>query len=137
MRTVVNHHRWEPRNEDIPAGKSLTVPDQHVPLRKLLYQYTRGIMPGSKQPEYFGEEEIPDFSAMDLTELADYKKGLTDEINDIKAKQKAADKEAFEKRKQSVIDAEVDKRLKQMQNVKVPLQQADNQPNTQTSPKTS
>ncbi|MEM1831974.1 MAG: hypothetical protein QXJ97_10650 [Desulfurococcaceae archaeon] len=106
MRKVIKKHTYVPGKGEVNNLPSLTVPDQALPLKKLLSDYTRGVMPPNiRQPEYHGEEYVPDFQGMDLSELAEYAielrerhRTLTDEHEKIKSRQ---EKEAL---RQQIIE---------------------------------
>lgn len=108
MRKVRSWSNYKPKKiENQDYGKSLTVPDQSMSLHQLLYNYTRGMpLPQERQGEYLGDEYVPDFQSMDLSEIADYKMELQENIKELEAQIKASEKEAFEKRKAAKIAAE-------------------------------
>lgn len=87
------------KEEGVGYGKSVTVPDQALSLKQLLYNYTRGIPINERHGEYLGDSYVPDFNTMDLADIADYKANLSEEIADLEARVKQAEKEAFEKKK--------------------------------------
>lgn len=80
-------------------GPSETVPDQALSLQELLYNYSRGIPINQHQGEYLGDEYVPDFNTMDLAEIAEYREGLKEEIEDLQQRVKQSEKEAADKRK--------------------------------------
>lgn len=123
MRVVLKKHTYVPRKGEINNLPSLTVPDQAMPLKKLLSDYTRGVMPPNmKQPEYH-EEYVPDFQSMDLSELADYALELKDRHRSLLDEQeKQRSRQEQEAYRQKIIEE---------------LQQAENQEveqNSTTSP---
>ncbi|MEM3318732.1 MAG: hypothetical protein QXT80_04210, partial [Thermoplasmatales archaeon] len=62
MRQVLKKHTYVPAKGEQNNLPSMTVPDQALPLKKILADYTRGVMPPNmKQPEYH-EEYVPDFA---------------------------------------------------------------------------
>lgn len=93
---------------------SQTVPDQTIPLKTLLDRYAKGLPlsgnPG--QPIYHGEEEMPDLSRMDISEIHNLQKAVKSDIQEkqqiLAEHDKAAAKAAHEKS----INDEVEKRVK-------------------------
>lgn len=124
MRKVLRKHTYESRPGETFPEPSMTVPDQALPLKKILSDYTRGVMPASiRRPEYHGEDYVPDLKSMDLSELADYMEGVRDEMTELENEQKRRKAEA---EKQAIRDE-----------VKAEMQNADNQSvdeNSTTSP---
>lgn len=102
MRKVLRKHTYESRSGEVFTEPSMTVPDQALPLKKILSDYTRGVMPASiRNPEYHGEEYVPDLKSMDLSELADYMQDVRDEMIDLENEQKRRKSEA---EKQAIRD---------------------------------
>lgn len=102
MRKVLRKHTYVPRKGEVFNEPSMTVPDQAMPLKKILSDYTRGVMPSSiRNPEYHGEEYVPDLKAMDLSELADYMSDVKNEMVELENEQKRRKAEA---EKQAIRD---------------------------------
>lgn len=102
MRKVLRKHTYEPRKGEVFNEPSMTVPDQAMPLKKILSDYTRGVMPSSiRNPEYHGEEYVPDLKTMDLSELADYMSDVKSEMIELEKEQKRRKAEA---EKQAIRD---------------------------------
>lgn len=115
MRVVFKKHTYVSRPGEVNDLPSLTVPDQAMPLKKLLSDYTRGVMPPNmKQPEYH-DEYVPDFQSMDISELAEYAMELKERhrsLMDEQEKQKSRqEQEAY---RQKIIEE-----LQQTQNQEV------------------
>lgn len=102
MRKVLRKHTYESRPGEVFTEPSMTVPDQALPLKKILSDYTRGVMPSSiRQPEYHGEEYVPDLKSMDLSELAEYMQEVREEVIGLEKEQKRRKSEA---EKQAIRD---------------------------------
>lgn len=82
-----------------PIGPSETVPDQTLSLKEILNRFVNGREIPSFQAVY-SEEEFPDFSRMDLTELAEYKELNRQRIKDLEASIKRA-REAEQAKKEA------------------------------------
>lgn len=120
MRKVLRKHTYEVRPGEVFPDPSMTVPDQALPLKKILSDYTRGVMPASiRNPEYHGDEYVPDLKTMDLSELADYVQDVRNEMIELENEQKRRKAEA----EKNAIRQEI---LTEMQT-------ADNQPSDQNS----
>lgn len=93
---------------------SQTVPDQTLSLRTLLDRYAKGLpLSGNpNEPQYFGDEQMPDLNKMDISEIHDLKNAIKSDIlqkqQDLHNQQAAAKKAAHEKS----INDEVEKRVK-------------------------
>lgn len=123
MRVVFKKHTYVARKGEVNNLPSLTVPDQAMPLKKLLSDYTRGVMPPNmKQPEYH-DDYVPDFQAMDISELAEYALELKERHRSLQDEQeKERSRREQEAYRQKIIEE---------------LQQAENQDveqNSTTSP---
>lgn len=119
MREVLKKHTYVSREGEKNSLPSMTVPDQALPLKKILADYTRGVMPPNmKQPEYH-DDYVPDLAGMDLSELAEY-------AMEIKNKHRQAiedhEKQKLKKEKEAV-----------RQEILAEMQKAENQEGTQTS----
>lgn len=80
-------------------GKSKTIPDQAVSVAEMLFKYSRGIpLPQERQGEYFGDVFIPDFGAMDISELAEYKMELMSNQKELEAQLKAQNAEVVKRK---------------------------------------
>lgn len=96
---------------EVFTKKSLTIPDATMSLRELLDRYARGLPVNGSEPVYHGDEvEIPNLKAMDLTEIHELKEATANEVSNLRNKAqsesavKRADKEAKQKKKQSLFD---------------------------------
>lgn len=70
--------------------EKITVPNTTPSLRKLLEQHSRGMpLPQSKEGQYFGDIELPDFDQMDPIEVKEYRDNLRDDIDELRSRQKA------------------------------------------------
>lgn len=56
------------------TGEINTVPDETLTIRQLLERYVKGlpVAQSERQPTYDEENDMPDISTMDLTEIDDY-----------------------------------------------------------------
>ena len=110
MRKVLMKHTYESRTGEVFTEPSMTVPDQALPLKKILSDYTRGVMPASiRNPEYHGEEYVPDLKSMDLSELADYMSDVRQEMVDLENEQKRRKSEAEKNALRDQILSEMEK----------------------------
>lgn len=83
---------------------SLTVPDQTLPLKTILERHARGLSYDNvKVPIYHGEEPLPDFKTMDLSEIADLRQQNMDEIKRLQENLQAIEIEAKMKTEQDKI----------------------------------
>lgn len=113
--------RAEYNNKDV-----LTQPDMAMSVQEMLDRHKRGLpVEAGKVPIYNGEEELPDLSKMDLTERQAYVEAVADRLADIKEKLKAVEALKKEKAEAARIEAEVQKRLKELPPVQ-PKKEGDN-----------
>jgi len=89
---------------------SQTVPDQSFSIREILTKHSKGLpIPAIAKVPVFSEEELPDFQAMDLTEIQAYREHLQTIITESEEKIHLANKA---KEKQH-YDEEIERRVKQ------------------------
>lgn len=89
MRKVLRKHTYKIRKGEEFPEPSMTVPDQALPLKKILSDYTRGVMPTNvREPEYHGEEYVPDLKELDLSELAEYMQSVRKDVEELQKEQK-------------------------------------------------
>lgn len=61
------------RCEKISKKPSLTIPGHTMPLAEIMRRYASGIpIPGMREAVYNGEEDLPDFERMDISERAEW-----------------------------------------------------------------
>lgn len=73
---------FKPKHQKFTQA-SQTIPDQSLTMRQLFDRYAKGLPLEAKDPVYYGEDdEIPDFKKMDLTEIDEYKKNLSADIEE-------------------------------------------------------
>ncbi len=103
-RTYVNQP-----GQSFEPGSSMTVPDQATPLKVLLANYTRGVIPPMRTGEYLGDVEVPDFDRMDLSEIQEYYENLNAEIDQltkaVKKSQDAANQRVAQKTDQEPVES--------------------------------
>lgn len=91
----------QPRGE-INRLPSLTVPDQSLSVSDILRNHTRGIPYSQREPQWFGEQEIPDPNTMDLAEIDAWRREVQERQEQIEqellAKRKADRKKALEEK---------------------------------------
>lgn len=77
MRTHYNWLNYSQRERVIEISElpHMTVPDQTMSLRTILDRYARGlpITGTALEPQYYGDDEYPDVTRLDLSELEDLK----------------------------------------------------------------
>lgn len=115
MRNVLRKHTYQVRKGEQITEPSMTVPDQALSLKKILSDYTRGVMPANvRDPEYHGEDYIPDLKTLDLSELAEYVESVKSEVDTLQKEQKRRQAEA---EKQAIREE-----------IRLEMEQAENQP---------
>lgn len=78
---TVKHRIYPHRKMD---GKSLTIPDQSLPLRTILERYSRGLpVSGTNAQPDWDESEMPDIRTLDLSERMDMARAFTTELQQI------------------------------------------------------
>lgn len=89
---------------EVNSGELKTVPDQHLTIRQLLINHTRGLHSEASHNEpIYTDQEIPRFN--DLNDVVEYKQQLQDREDELKEQIKAEKAEAKQKR----LDAQKDK----------------------------
>ncbi|QCS36951.1 hypothetical protein [Tortoise microvirus 32] len=67
-RTPYNSKEF-PKNYEVNTQPSQTIPDQTMSVREIMDRYARGLpISAGKVPIYDGDEDLPDFKKMDLSE---------------------------------------------------------------------
>lgn len=88
IKNSLNASYFKKQNQ-VFTQKSQTVPDQSLTMRQLLDRYAKGLPLEAKEPVYYGEDtEIPNFKKMDLTELAEYRENLNEDIKRLSKKER-------------------------------------------------
>lgn len=82
IKNSINAQEFEKQYEK-PWGPSMTVPDQAMSVKEIMDRFVRGIpMEAGKVPIYEGEEFIPDWQKMDLTEKQEYAEAYLTEFRE-------------------------------------------------------
>lgn len=72
-----------------PVGESMTEPDLSLTIPELLDRHARGLPLPFYEADY-SELDLPDFDAMDLVEIAEYRENLAAHIYDLQEEQRLA-----------------------------------------------
>lgn len=112
-----------PRYMEKIEGPSMAIPDQTMSLKQLLDRFARGLpLEGEKFPIYHDEEEMPDLSKMDLSEIADLRDAVQQDIiekqEELIKQQAEKDKETAEQNQKELFK----KWQEEQQNQDKPLQ---------------
>lgn len=85
-----------PKQGEVFTMPSMTVPDQSLTVRELMDRFARGLpLGGAKVPIWEGEDDnTPDFSKMDLSEIEDYQLQVQAELEEIRERMNAKSKKA-------------------------------------------
>lgn len=73
---------------ELNNGEIVTVPDQVDGINEMLIRFRRGEL-ATKRSVFNNDTELPDLRKMDLTEVDELKRNLTDTIYNEKSKQKS------------------------------------------------
>lgn len=94
MKVIRTSATYNPKENwgEINLKPSETVPDQTIPLRKLLENYTRGALPVGTQP-YWDESEEVDIRSLDLVDLQELGMAARRSIDEFKAAELVKQKE--------------------------------------------
>lgn len=94
MKVIRSSSTYNPKENwgEVNLKPSETVPDQTIPLRKLLENYTRGALPVGVTP-YWDETEEVDIKSLDLVDLQELGMAARRSIDDFKESQQAKQKE--------------------------------------------
>lgn len=72
-----------------PTGESMTEPDLSLSIPELLDRHARGLPLPFYEQDY-SELDLPDFAAMDLAEIQEYRENLAEHIYDLQEEQRLA-----------------------------------------------
>lgn len=72
-----------------PEGESMTEPDLSLSIPELLDRHARGLPLPFYEADY-SDLDLPDFEAMDLVEIAEYRENLAAHIHDLQEEQRLA-----------------------------------------------
>ena len=110
VQTPLNYDYREWPGEIKPSlEKSMTIPDQTLPLSEIIARHARGLPSVGKEPIYYGEEEqYPDLKKMDLAEIQQLKENIREFTKDTQAKM-AAEQKAISEKKQAERQAAKEK----------------------------
>lgn len=96
------------RQEELPKnayehnnGKKITIPDQVEGVNEMLQRFRRGEMP-AKRSVYNNDNELPDLRKLDLVDVDDLKRDLSNTITNEKANQKQIRKTLDETKKRNI-----------------------------------
>jgi len=81
---TASNFRPHPKYLETNSGKSLTVPDQTYSLRRLLENHTRGNALPTAQPIWDGENDLPDIKTLDLVEIEEFQKAISEQTQQLK-----------------------------------------------------
>lgn len=89
MKTIRTSATYNPNENwgEVNTKPSETIPDQTIPLRKLLENYTRGALPVGQKP-YWDEQEELDIRSLDLVDLQELGMSARRSIDEFKLGQK-------------------------------------------------
>lgn len=101
---IYNQFNYDQMPEEVqfetPYGVSETIPDDTMTLREILDRYRKGSpITNQKVPQFFGEDEMPDFNAMTPQDRLDFGRSMKDYIEG--QRKRLAD---FAKTSKSLID---------------------------------
>lgn len=96
---------------------SETVPNQTLSLKTLLDRYGRGLpLTGNAQePQYYGDEEMPDLNRMDISEIHDLKKQTSEYIRQMRENEQTAAAAKSKADQEKHINDLVEKGIKERQ----------------------
>lgn len=128
MKHSINHFTYNSApGLSFEGCKKITVPDQALSLRTLLAQHTRGVPMEERQAVYFEDEEIPDFSQMDLVDIHEYHQKTRERIQGLQNQIKESERIAKEKRDALHVQAQKAQNQPEKPNVKVSSQPTEDQ----------
>lgn len=117
MRSILNSLTYDHTKVvgEINTLPSETVPDQSMSIPELIDRYVKGLpLTGEKVPVYDGEDDVPDFSKMDLSELEDYRRDVQNELDAYRQRVNDAKVKAEEEKLAKAVQEEL-KRLKELE----------------------
>lgn len=104
-----------PRRYEKTDKPSMTVPDQSMTIRELVYRYTHGMsLSDGRTPLYEEEDEIQypvDWNKLDLSERHDFITSQKEKMEEILEKQKEIENRKNEERRRKEIDDAVNQKL--------------------------
>lgn len=74
---------------EVIEGPSMTEPDMSLSIPELLDRHSRGLPLPFYEDDYT-DLDLPDFGAMDLAEIAEYRERLAEHIEDLQEEQRLA-----------------------------------------------
>lgn len=88
FKTQWNADKFPPVLIERGGGLSMTVPDQSLSVKEIMFRYSKGLpIGGERVPIYHGEDEfLPDYAFLDLAEQEDLKRATADEIAEYRKK---------------------------------------------------
>lgn len=90
--------RYYPTPGEVNGQPSLTVPDQAMSLKEILRRFASGIpMDAGKVPIYDEENDLPDFTKMDLADREALAQEYAEEVREIKERVKERETKRAEK----------------------------------------
>lgn len=91
-----SHYNARPSMGKVFTKPSLTIPDQAMPISEILRRFAHGLpLSGEKVPLYDGgEDDLPDFQNMELTDRMDAIAAAKSELNEIRTKKRKPKNEA-------------------------------------------
>lgn len=100
FQTQYNRKSFPDSRNELPVGKSMTIPDQTLSIKQILDRYARGLpLGGAKEPIYEGEEDFtPDLEHMDLADRQEYLENVEKEVSEIKERMDKREKQRAEKK---------------------------------------
>lgn len=100
-----------PKQGEVFTQPSMTVPDQSLTVRELMDRFARGLpLGGARVPIYEGEDDnTPDFSRMDLSEIEDYQIQIRQELEEIRERMTAKSKKADTAKEVAELKEQLDK----------------------------
>lgn len=84
-----SNYQLQDAHVEWPTGESMTEPDLSLSIPELLDRHARGL-PLPFYEEDYSELDLPDFAAMDLAEIQEYRENLAEHIHDLQEEQRLA-----------------------------------------------
>lgn len=106
MIRVIRQETIHKKFYELNNGIIVTVPDQVEGINEMLIRFRRGEI-ATKRPVYNNDTELPELRKMDLTEVDELKRSLTETVKNEKSKQKTIRK-AYNDSKKSTEQSETD-----------------------------
>lgn len=109
FKTHHTHLDVQAKGEKIDT-RSMTVPGQAISIEEMVKRYASGqSLPQMVQGMYYGEEEMPDFAKLDLSEIHDLKKRTEERIADYRKRLQDYDKKRQLEKYQEDVKAAAEK----------------------------